>query len=54
VVPADDKWFRDVAVAEAIVEQLRPLSLGWSDSLAALGEVRLRELHEYRARGGEE
>ncbi len=53
IVPADRKWFRDLAVAEAIVDALEPLKAGWIESLATLGVERRKELAEYRARGGE-
>jgi PPK2 family polyphosphate:nucleotide phosphotransferase len=41
IVPADKKWFRDVAVAETVVAALRPYREGW---LAALHERGQREL----------
>ena len=41
IVPADKKWFRNLAVAEAVVEALRPHREGW---LAALRERGEREL----------
>ncbi len=53
IVPAGRKWFRDLAVAEAIVEALRPLQAGWMDSLGKLGEERMAELQQFRAGGGE-
>ena len=48
IVPADRKWFRDLAVAEAIVEALRPLRAGWMESLGALGRERIAELNAFR------
>lgn len=48
IVPADRKWFRDVAVAETIVDALRPLRAGWMESLGALGKERLAELKAFR------
>jgi PPK2 family polyphosphate:nucleotide phosphotransferase len=48
VVPADRKWFRDLAVAETIVDTLRPLKAGWTASLGALGEERIAELRAFR------
>ncbi|CAN5642681.1 polyphosphate kinase 2 family protein [soil metagenome] len=53
IVPADRKWFRNLAVAEAIVNALKPLKVGWIESLTSLGVERRKELEEYRARGGE-
>lgn len=49
VIPADKKWFRNLAVAEAIVEALRPYKSGWMDSLKAVGEKAKVELDAYRA-----
>jgi PPK2 family polyphosphate:nucleotide phosphotransferase len=46
VVPADRKWFRNLAMAEVLVETLRPLREGW---LAALRERGERELTLVRA-----
>ncbi|MBI3945191.1 MAG: polyphosphate kinase 2 family protein [Armatimonadetes bacterium] len=40
IVPADRKWFRNLAVAETIVEALRPCKKGW---LAHLEEIGRRE-----------
>src|SRR5680860_693636 len=48
IVPADRKWFRDLAVAEAIVEALRPSRAGWMESLGALGRERIAELDAFR------
>lgn len=53
VVPSDRKWFRNLAVAEAIVNVLSPYKSAWTESLRDLGEVRKAELAEYRRRGGE-
>jgi PPK2 family polyphosphate:nucleotide phosphotransferase len=48
IVPADRKWFRDLAVAEMIVDTLRPLKAGWIESLGELGKERLAELKAFR------
>ena len=53
IVPADRKWYRDLAVADTIVKTLRPLKDGWTESLTELGKQQLGELEEYRRRGGE-
>jgi PPK2 family polyphosphate:nucleotide phosphotransferase len=47
VVPANEKWYRNYVVLKTIVEALRPLRAGWLESLAALGQVRSKELREY-------
>lgn len=49
VIPADKKWFRNLAVAEAIVEALRPYKSGWMESLKTVGEKAKVELDAYRA-----
>lgn len=49
VVPADHKWFRNLAVATALVETLRPYKAGWQKSLEAIGEQRKAELASMRS-----
>ena len=49
VIPADRKWFRDVAVAETVIEALRPHCDQWRASLAELGKVRQAEIDAFRA-----
>jgi PPK2 family polyphosphate:nucleotide phosphotransferase len=48
VVPADRKWFRDLAVTETLVETLRPYRDGWMEKLARLGEEAKKELAAFR------
>jgi PPK2 family polyphosphate:nucleotide phosphotransferase len=48
VVPADRKWFRDLAITETLVETLRPYKKGWMEKLAKIGEASKAELAEYR------
>jgi hypothetical protein len=53
IVPADKKWFRNLAIAEAIVQTLRPYRDDWERSLASLAEkkkVELQEYHESKSR----
>jgi hypothetical protein len=50
-VPADQKWFRNLAIAEVIVEQLRPLAGQWKRKLAAESKDQLAALNEARANG---
>jgi PPK2 family polyphosphate:nucleotide phosphotransferase len=50
LVPADRKWFRNLAVMEQIVLALRPYRKQW---LAKLGELRKRVLPEIRRLRGE-
>lgn len=52
VVPADHKWYRNLAIATTLVETLRPYKDEWQEALKKLGEERKAELQEMRA-GGE-
>ncbi len=49
VVPADKKWYRNLAVADAIVRALHPYKKGWLHSLERIGEQTLAELRQTRA-----
>lgn len=44
VIPADKKWFRDLAIAEALVKLLDPYQKGWKESLKERGKVEMAEL----------
>ncbi len=48
VVPADKKWYRNLAVAQALVEALEPLEKSWVESLEKVGEKAKAELTAYR------
>lgn len=50
VVPADHKWYRDLAVAQAIVDTMRPYKKAWLSSLEALGKVESAEIAKLRQR----
>lgn len=52
VIPADRKWFRDLAIAETIVDTLRPFRDDWLKVLEGMGEAAKVELKEYRAQAG--
>ena len=52
VVPANHKWFRNLAIATALAETLRPYKDDWEEALKKLGEERKAELQQMRA-GGE-
>jgi PPK2 family polyphosphate:nucleotide phosphotransferase len=52
IVPADRKWLRNFAVAEAVAKALRPFKEHWLESLGKEGELRLAELREFRATRG--
>jgi PPK2 family polyphosphate:nucleotide phosphotransferase len=49
VVPADRKWFRNLAVAEALEEALRTRRRAWQARLDELSRQRLAELTALRA-----
>lgn len=48
VVPANHKWFRDLAVAEAIRDALKPYRKEWEAALAEVGREAKAELKAYR------
>ena len=48
VVPADKKWFRDLAVAETMRDALMPFKDDWLKKLEELGREKKRALDEYR------
>lgn len=52
VVPADRKWFRNLAVAEAVVEALRPHREGWLQELEKVGRQEKALIEAYRRRKG--
>lgn len=49
IVPADHKWFRNLAIAEAIVDLLKPHKARWLKALEARGEAELKAIREARA-----
>lgn len=54
VVPADQKWFRNLAVAETIVSRLRPLRTEWLKELEARGRAELQAIREARLHARQE
>lgn len=54
IIPADKKWFRNVAVAQLLVEALRPYKAGWLAHLDALGKTQLAAIAEVREHRDEE
>jgi PPK2 family polyphosphate:nucleotide phosphotransferase len=48
VVPANAKWYRNLVVAEAIVDALRPYKKEWKKKLDAMGVEGKAELASYR------
>ena len=49
IVPADAKWYRNLVVAESIVEALRERRANWKKTLDAMARKRRAELAGYRA-----
>ena len=48
IVPADSKWFRNIAVMTTLVETLRPYRKIWQKKLDDIGQRGVAELAEYR------
>ena len=51
IVPADKKWFRNLAIAEAAVDALAAHRDEWNDALRVLAETKLAELRAMRNAG---
>jgi PPK2 family polyphosphate:nucleotide phosphotransferase len=49
IIPANKKWFRNLAIANAIVRSLRPYRKGWEKTLHKLAEKKLAELQAFKA-----
>ena len=49
VVPADRKWYRDLAVAQVLVDALRPYRQRWLESLRERGERERAAIADVRA-----
>ena len=49
IVPADAKWYRNLVIAESIVEALRERRANWKKTLDAMARKRRAELAGYRA-----
>jgi PPK2 family polyphosphate:nucleotide phosphotransferase len=48
IVPADKKWFRNLAIAEALRDALKPFKEKWLEKLAEMGQEKRKEIEEYR------
>jgi PPK2 family polyphosphate:nucleotide phosphotransferase len=51
VVPANKKWFRDLAVSEVLVEAMKERRSEWQKTLKTMSKARLAELREMRGKG---
>jgi PPK2 family polyphosphate:nucleotide phosphotransferase len=52
IVPADKKWFRNLAVAETLRDTLMPYRERWLEKLEEVGQERKKEIEEYRRSHG--
>jgi PPK2 family polyphosphate:nucleotide phosphotransferase len=50
IVPADHKWYRDLAVAQRLVDTMEPYRDAWMSSLESLGKAQLAEIELLRER----
>ena len=48
IIPANQKWFRDLAVVETILEALKPYEAIWQAKLDAIGTKAIAEIAEYK------
>jgi PPK2 family polyphosphate:nucleotide phosphotransferase len=48
IVPADKKWFRNLAVAEALRDALMPFREKWLEELEEAGREKRKAIEEYR------
>jgi PPK2 family polyphosphate:nucleotide phosphotransferase len=48
LVPADKKWFRNLAVAETLRDALMPFRETWLEKLVELGREKRKAIEEYR------
>jgi PPK2 family polyphosphate:nucleotide phosphotransferase len=49
IIPANHKWFRNLAVTETLVKLLRPHKKTWHQALEAKGEAELKAIREARS-----
>jgi PPK2 family polyphosphate:nucleotide phosphotransferase len=50
IVPANAKWYRNLVIAESIVDALRPHRKAWVEKLEEMGKAGRAELDAYRAK----
>lgn len=53
IVPADSKWYRNLVVAEAVRDAMKPFKKEWLDKLQEDGRSREAELAKYKAERAE-
>jgi PPK2 family polyphosphate:nucleotide phosphotransferase len=49
IVPANKKWFRNLAVAEAVVNALKPFEKAWLKKMDEIGRKAKAEIEEFRS-----
>lgn len=49
IVPANRKWYRNLVIAETVVEAVKGYRKEWARTLEMMSQERLAELHAYRA-----
>ena len=52
IVPANHKWFRNLAILEALVHTLRPYQKPWRAALDEFGKKAMAEIKAYRRENG--
>jgi len=52
IIPANHKWFRNLAIAQTLADTLRPYTGEWKDALKKLGAERMDELAKMRETSG--
>jgi hypothetical protein len=50
IVPANSKWYRNLVIAESIVDALRPHRKAWLEKLEEMGKAGREELDAYRSK----
>jgi PPK2 family polyphosphate:nucleotide phosphotransferase len=53
IEPSNKKWFRNLAIAEAVRDALAPFKAEWLAGLNETGRKRLQEIEEYRRSRGQ-
>ncbi|MFY9555846.1 MAG: PPK2 family polyphosphate kinase [Blastocatellia bacterium] len=48
IVPSNKKWFRNLAVAEALCDALTPFKKSWLEKLEQVGQEKKKAIDEYR------
>jgi PPK2 family polyphosphate:nucleotide phosphotransferase len=49
IIPSDQKWYRNVLIAETVAETLRGYHKNWQTTLEKMNKTRLEALADYRA-----